>query len=170
MKITNLHQLFLHELRDLHSAETQIIKALPKLIDSATNEDLKYALSEHLEVTKEHLARLDQIDTEIKFKKDSQVCQGIKGILTEGDKAVAEVSDDSTRDAAIIASAQKVEHYEMATYGTVVSYAREMSHENAADLLQQTLEEEGDANKTLTSLAEGGLLVDGINKMAMKTE
>lgn len=170
MKITNLHELLIHELRDLYSAESQIIKALPKLISKANNEELKNALQDHLEVTKNHLSRLDEIAEEIEFKSSLPVCLGIKGIIVEGDKTVTEVSDPPTRDAAIIAAAQRVEHYEIAAYGTAMSFANEMGHDYVADLLQQTLDEESDADKLLTSLAEGGLLSEGINSQAVKVE
>jgi ferritin-like metal-binding protein YciE len=170
MKITNLHELFIHVLRDLYSAESQIIKALPKLIAKTTSEDLKTALQDHLDVTKNHLTRLDEMAEEFDFKAAAQVCLGVKGIIAEGDKTVAEISDPATRDAAIIAAAQRVEHYEIATYGAAMSFANEMGHDYAADLLQQTLDEESDADKLLTSLAEGGLLSDGINSKAAKEE
>jgi ferritin-like metal-binding protein YciE len=170
MKITNLHELLIHELQDLYSAESQIIKALPKLITKAKNEDLKGALQDHLEVTKTQLARLDEISEEIEFKTGTPECVGIKGILAEGDKTVAQVSDPSTRDAAIISAAQRVEHYEIAVYGSAMSFANEMGHDYVADLLQQTLDEESDTDKLLTSLAEGGLLSDGINSKAVKED
>jgi ferritin-like metal-binding protein YciE len=170
MKISNLHELLIYELRDLYSAESQITKALPKLISKTSNEDLKTALQDHLEVTHNHLTRLDEIAEEIEFKSQLPVCVGIKGIITEGDKVVAEISDPATRDAAIISAAQRVEHYEIAGYGTAMSFANEMSHDYVADLLQQTLDEESDADKLLTSLAEGGLLSVGINSAAAKEE
>jgi ferritin-like metal-binding protein YciE len=168
MPVTDLHGLFLHELRDLYSAESQIIKALPKMITAASDSKLKEALTEHLLVTKKQLARLDTIGEEFDFKISGHECQGIKGIITEAEETLKEIKDAATKDAAIIVSAQRVEHYEMAAYGGAVAFAKEMDHAEAAGLLETTLKEEGDADKALSGLAQGGMFSEGLNQTAIK--
>lgn len=168
MAITDLHQLFLHELRNLYSAESLIIKALPKMIAEASHEELKLALDEHLIITKAQLERLDTIAEDFNFKTREHECVGMKGILSEAEETLKEITDPATKDAAIIASAQKVEHYEIAGYGSVSQYARDMEHDEAADILEETLDEEIEADDNLTELAEGGLFSSGINKEAIE--
>jgi ferritin-like metal-binding protein YciE len=153
MKLNSFEDLYLEQLRDLYDAEQQIIKALPKMIDAAQAEQLKEAMSEHLEVTKEQATRLEQIFKQMGQKASAENCKGIEGILKEGNDLVGEIKDASVRDAAIIASAQRVEHYEMAGYGTARSYAQLLQQNDASQLLQQTLDEEQEADQTLTSLA-----------------
>lgn len=167
MAISNLQQLFEHELQDLHSAETQIIGALPKMIALANHAELKTALEDHLEVTREQLERLNSVMSKMSVKASSMTCEGMKGILTEGEKSLKEISDPSTRDAAIIAAAQRVEHYEMAGYGTVVEYAKQLGLSEAADILQETLDEEGEADASLNTLATGGWFTEGLNEQAV---
>ena len=153
MKFESLHDLYLNELHDLYHAEHQIIKALPKMIESANSSDLRNALSSHLEQTQIHVDRLEQVfrlhNEEIKGEK----CKGMQGIIDEGKDLAKHDENVDVRDAAIIASAQKVEHYEMASYGTVRTWAKLMGHDDAAVLLQQTLDEEGQADKKLTDIA-----------------
>ncbi|HWB84284.1 MAG TPA: ferritin-like domain-containing protein [Bryobacteraceae bacterium] len=154
MKLQSLHDLYINELYDLYNAEKQILKALPKMIDSASHSELRSGLSEHMEQTREHVRRLERIfqmhNVEIKDEK----CEGIQGILEEGKDIIKHDENKNVLDAAIIAAAQKVEHYEMASYGSVRTWARQMGHQQAADLLQQTLNEEGEADKKLTTVAE----------------
>lgn len=164
--IANLHDLLTHELKDLHSAESQIIVALPKMIKATTNEQLQKALEEHLAITKQHLHRLETIGQEITFKVDEKVCEGMKGILAEGEKGLKEISDEATKDAAIIASAQKVEHYEIAAYGTAIEYAHQLELPSVGELLSHTINEEKQADATLSKLAKGNLFTTGINEMA----
>jgi ferritin-like metal-binding protein YciE len=153
MKFESLHDLYLNELHDLYHAENQIIKALPKMIESANSTELRNALANHLEQTRTHVDRLEQVfrlhNEEIKGEK----CKGMQGILDEGKDFVKHDENLDVRDAAIIASAQKVEHYELAGYGTARRWAQLMSQDEAARLLQQTLDEEGEADKKLTDIA-----------------
>jgi ferritin-like metal-binding protein YciE len=153
MKLENLQQLYLKELRDLYSAETQITDALPKLIDAAHNAELKKALQEHLNVTQTQIGRLEQIFQSLNEKSGGETCKGMKGVIKEGDEIVSAGGDPSTVDAGIISAAQRVEHYEMAGYGTVRTYAKLLGRDQDASLLQQTLKEEEEADKTLTQIA-----------------
>jgi ferritin-like metal-binding protein YciE len=153
MKLENLQQLYLKELRDLYSAETQITDALPKLIDAAHNSELKNALQEHLNVTQTQIGRLEQIFQSLNESSSGETCKGMKGVIKEGDEIVSAGGDPATVDAGIISAAQRVEHYEMAGYGTVRTYAKLLGRDQDATLLQQTLDEEGEADKTLTEIA-----------------
>jgi len=153
MKLNSLQELYVEQLKDLYDAEQQITKALPKLIDAATSSDLKEGLTEHLEVTQEHVTRLEQIFETLGEKAKAEKCKGIKGIIDEGDDLVGSIKDGDIRDAAIIASAQRVEHYEMAGYGTARTYAKLLDQDDAGQLLQKTLDEEKDADQKLTTLA-----------------
>ncbi len=154
MEIDTLQKLYVEELRDLHSAERQIIQALPKMIKAATSPDLKAGLEEHLEITREQLARLDQIFEKLGKRGTGKKCKGMEGVLADGKEVLEADMEDDVRDAAIISAAQHVEHYEMAGYGTVRTYAQLLGETAAMKLLQQTLDEEGDADKQLTQLAE----------------
>jgi len=153
MKLETLHDLYVNELHDLYDAENQIVKALPKMIESSRSTELRNALSNHLEETRTQVRRLEQIfqmhGEDIKGEK----CKGLRGIIDEGEDLIKHDDNLNVRDAAIIAAAQKVEHYEMAGYGTVRTWAEMMGHERAAQLLQETLNEEGEADKKLTSIA-----------------
>jgi ferritin-like metal-binding protein YciE len=153
MKLENLQQLYLKELRDLYSAENQITEALPKLIDASHNSELKNALQEHLQVTKNQISRLDTIFQTLNQKPTGETCKGMKGVIKEGDEIVSGGGDFSTVDAGIISAAQRVEHYEMAGYGTVRTYAKLLGQEEHARLLQQTLQEEEEADKKLSEIA-----------------
>ena len=153
MKLENLQQLYLKELRDLYDAENQITGALPKLIDAANNSELKNALQEHLNVTQTQIKRLEQIFQTLNEKATGETCKGMKGVIKEGDEIVSAGGDPSTVDAGIISAAQRVEHYEMAGYGTVRNYAKLLGQEEHGRLLQQTLDEEEKADKTLTQIA-----------------
>lgn len=153
MKPNSLRELYAEQLKDLYDAEHQIIKALPKMIDAAQAEELKDALNEHLDVTKEQARRLEQIFKNLGEKAKAEKCKGMQGILNEGNDLVSGIEDGNVRDAAIIASAQRVEHYEMAGYGTARTYAELLDEEEAKELLQQTLNEEEEADQVLTNLA-----------------
>jgi ferritin-like metal-binding protein YciE len=152
-----LHNAFINELRDTYDAEKQLIKALPKMAKAANTDALKEALERHLEETREHASRLEQVFSGLDEKVKGKHCEGMAGIIEEGQNILAEDLDDSALDACIIAAGQRAEHYEMAAYGTLVAWARAMGHEDAADLLQETLDEEKAADQTLSSLAEGGI-------------
>jgi len=153
MKLENLQQLFLKELRDLYDAENQITEALPKLINASRNAELKSALQEHLQVTREQINRLDRIFRMLNEKPTGETCKGMKGVIKEGDEIVSAGGDASTVDAGIISAAQRVEHYEMAGYGTVRTYAQLLGQNEMARLLQQTLSEEEEADRKLTQIA-----------------
>jgi ferritin-like metal-binding protein YciE len=154
MKLENLQQLFVKELRDLYDAENQITDALPKLIDAAQHSELKNALQQHLNVTQQQITRLDRIFQMLNEKPAGETCKGMKGVIKEGDEIVSQGGDPSTVDAGIISAAQRVEHYEMAGYGTVRTYAELLGQNEMARLLDQTLKEEQEADKTLSQIAK----------------
>src|ERR671912_1068507 len=151
-----LHDAFLDELRDTYDAEKQIIKALPKMAKAASSPELRSAFEMHLEETRGQVARLEEVFAALGEKVRGKHCDGMAGIIEEGKSAMEEF-EETTLDAALIASAQRVEHYEMAAYGTLVAWAKAMGHTEAADLLEETLDEEKSTDAKLTQLAEGGI-------------
>jgi ferritin-like metal-binding protein YciE len=153
-KMQSLHDLFIKELSDLHSAETQIIKALPKMQKAAASPKLQEAFEHHLEETKQQFSRLEEVFERLGEKPGKKPCKGMEGIIEEGAEVLQMKGDDATRDAALIASAQKVEHYEIASYGTVATYARMLGDMDAARILGQILSEEKRTDEKLTQLAE----------------
>lgn len=153
MKLESLHDLYLEQLRDLYSAEKQILKALPKVIKSTNSPDLRAALSNHLEETKNHALRLEQIFQLHNEPAKAETCDGMKGILEEADDILDHDENVTVRDAGIIAGCQRVEHYEIAGYGSVRTWAEQMGHSEAARLLQETLDEEKRADRVLTETA-----------------
>ena len=152
-----LHDAFLDELRDLYDAEKQLTKALPKMAKAAHSPDLRAAFEDHLEETRGHVERLEEVFESLDEKARGKHCDGIAGIIDEGKSVMDEDMNEATMDARLIAAGQRAEHYEMAAYGTVVAWARDMGHDDAERLLQETLEEEKAADEKLTSLAEGGI-------------
>jgi ferritin-like metal-binding protein YciE len=154
MALESLQDLYLEQLKDLHSAEEQIIEALPKMIDQTSHAELRQAFELHLKQTKEQLRRLDQIGQRAGQKLTGHKCKGMEGLLEEGEEMMNERADSDVLDAALIAAAQRVEHYEMAGYGCARTYARMLGLNDDARLLQQTLDEEGDTDHLLTDLAE----------------
>jgi ferritin-like metal-binding protein YciE len=156
-KAGTLHDAFIDELRDTYDAERQIVKALPKMIKATTSEELRAAFESHLEETRAQVERLEQVFELCDEKVRGKHCEGMGGIIEEGKTMMEEEFDDTTMDAVLIASAQRVEHYEMAAYGTLVAWARDMGHNEAAELLEQTLAEEKAADEKLTTIAEGGI-------------
>jgi len=154
MKLETLKDLYIHELKDLYSAEKQIIKALPKMVKAATDEQLAAGFEEHLEQTKKHVARLEKILTSHDESTRGPKCEGMEGVLKEGDEMIKEDAEDEVRDAGLIAAAQRVEHYEMAGYGCARTYAELLEDRDGAQLLQTTLTEESDTDKKLTKLAK----------------
>jgi ferritin-like metal-binding protein YciE len=155
-----LHDAFLEELRDTYDAEKQLTKALPKLAKAASSADLRAAFESHLEETRGHVERLEQVFESLDEKVRGKHCEGIAGIIDEGKTILEEDFDEATMDACLIAAGQRAEHYEMAAYGTLVAWARGMGHTEAATLLQETLDEEKAADEKLTALAEGGINQD----------
>ena len=152
-----LHDAFIDELRDAYDAEKQLTKALPKMARAASSPELRAAFEAHLEETRGQIERLEQVFERLDEKVRGKHCDGIAGIIEEGKAVMEEDFDEATMDACLIAGGQRAEHYEMAAYGTLVAWARAMGHQEAADLLQQTLDEEKAADKKLSALAESGI-------------
>lgn len=161
MQIETLQELYIDELRDLYSAEAQILKALPKVTKYTTNPELRSALTEHERVTRGHVARLERIFKELGEKPTGKTCEGMKGILKEESELIDEKPDPELLDAGIIGKAQSVEHYEIAGYGTACEWAMELGFDTQAQLLEQTLAEEKEADETLTRIAKSA-----VNSMA----
>lgn len=163
LKIKDLHTLFVHELKDLYSAESQILEALPKMVEAANASELVEAFESHLEETKEHKARLEKIFESLEFSPTGEHCNGIEGLLEEGEEMIDKDAPDDVKDAGLIASAQRVEHYEMAGYGCARTFARLLGLDDIADTLQTTLDEEGDADAKLTRIAEASINREAVN-------
>lgn len=154
MRLDSLQELFVTELQDLYDAENRLVKALPDIADKASHAELQNALRQHLEQTRGQVRRLEEVFDGLGVKPKGQKCKGMVGILDEGDDLASKSGDPSAIDAGIIASAQKVEHYEIASYGTLCSYAQTLGHTRAYQLLSQNLQEEKETDQKLTSLAE----------------
>jgi len=152
--LNSLQDLFVHELKDLYSAEQQILQALPKMAGATEHAELRQAFEEHTEVTREQVRRLDMIADELGIDLKGHKCRGMEGIIKEGQELLDSKADASVLDAGLIGAAQRVEHYEMAGYGTARTFARRLGHERAAALLQRTLDEEGNTDHRLTAIAE----------------
>ena len=155
--IESLEELLQEELKDIYDAEKQLTKALPKLAKASSNPDLRGAFESHLEETRGHVERLEEVFGSLDEKVRGKHCDGIAGIIEEGKSIMGEDFDETTMDACLIAAGQRAEHYEMAAYGTLVAWAQAMGHSEAASLLQETLDEEKAADKKLSGLAEGGI-------------
>lgn len=162
MKLKSLQDLYVAELKDLYSAEHQITKALPKMIKSTSSPDLRDALSSHLEETQEHVRRLEQVFEHLNTSPGRKKCKGMEGLIEEGQELMTELEGSDAADAGVVAAAQKVEHYEMASYGTARAYARLLGHEESAELLGQTLEEEKMADEKLSQIAESHINMEAI--------
>lgn len=154
MKLNSLHDLYITELRDLYDAENRILKALPKMAEAASSPELKSAFEEHLQQTRTQTSRLEQIFQKLGESPKGQKCKGVEGIIDEGEDLMDEDAPPAVADAALIGAAQRVEHYEIASYGTVRTYARRLGYQDHERLLSETLEEEGQTDKKLTRLAE----------------
>jgi ferritin-like metal-binding protein YciE len=159
MKLNTLKDLYIHELKDLYSAENQIIKALPKMVKAATNDQLASGFQEHLEQTKGHAERLEKILSSLDESTRGPKCKGMEGVIAEGSEMIGEEADEEVRDAGLIAAAQRVEHYEIAGYGTARTYASLLGDKDGEKLLQMTLDEEADTDKKLTALATSSINV-----------
>ena len=162
MALESLQELYVEQLKDLHSAEEQIIEALPKMIEKAEHAELRQAFELHLRQTREQLRRLDQIGQRAGQKLTGHKCKGMEGLLEEGEETLKKRADSDVLDAALIAAAQRVEHYEMAGYGCARTYARLLGLNDDAKLLQQTLDEEGDTDHLLTDLAERVINIEAL--------
>lgn len=167
MQLRTLQDLFEHEIADLYDAETQLVNALPTMAEAAENDELRSAFVQHLGETRDHVSRLEEIRAEIASSMRAQ-CDGMRGLIKEADEVVVAVGDPNVKDAALIGAAQRVEHYEIAAYGTARTLADELDLGDAKELLDQTLDEEGTADKLLTKIATGGMLKAGINARAQR--
>src|SRR5437764_14907018 len=152
--IESLEELLQDELKDIYDAEKQITKALPKMAKKAASEELRQAFEEHLHQTEQQIERLEQVFEQLEIPARGKKCEGMKGLIEEAQTMMSEADDDATRDAVMIASAQKVEHYEIAAYGTARTWANLLGKGEVASLLEETLEEEKETDKRLTSIAE----------------
>ncbi|AMV23337.1 hypothetical protein VT84_02940 [Gemmata sp. SH-PL17] len=160
MPLDSLHDLYVNELKDLYNAENQLIKALPRMAKAATAPELRAAFAAHLEVTRGQIERLDRIFNGLGVSPKGKKCKAMEGLIAEGKEVMEEDGEDEVIDAALIAAAQRVEHYEMAGYGCVRAFANLLGYADAAALLQKTLDEEGEADKKLTELAESVINVE----------
>jgi ferritin-like metal-binding protein YciE len=168
MKFDSLRDVFAEQVNDLRSAEEQLIQALPKLAGAAGSDELRRAFEEHLAQTRGHLDRIDDVISTTGISKSGEVCKGMKGLIEEGDEIVSATGDPMAKDAALIAAAQRVEHYEIAAYGTVATLAGHLDLDDAKDILGQTLDEEESADKLLTKIATGGMFKAGVNQRAAR--
>lgn len=162
MKLKSLQDLYVEELKDLYNAENQLLKALPKMAKAASAPELRAAFEDHLEETRGQVKRLEQIFKKLDASAKGKKCKAMEGLIEEGKEVMAEDAEPAVLDAALISAAQRVEHYEMAGYGCVRTFARQLGYEDAAELLQETLDEEAAADKKLTELAETIINVEAV--------
>jgi ferritin-like metal-binding protein YciE len=168
MSINTLKDLFVNRLHDIYDAEKQVSEIMPALTLAAGNQELKTLFSAESDGAREQVSRLEEIYREIGVSDDSVKSDGMRGIIREGVELMQEAGDPAVKDAALISIAREMKHYEMATYGSMRTWAREMEYPDIADLLQDTLDEEGDTDRKLTKLAEGGMFSKGLNEKAPK--
>jgi ferritin-like metal-binding protein YciE len=166
MQLQSLDDVLQHQLNDLMSAEQQLVAALPKMAQAASHDELRSAFDNHLQETRGHVNRLEEVFSQVGATPSGEPCKAMQGLIAEGEEVIATAGDPSAKDAALIAAAQRVEHYEIAAYGTAKALAGELDQGDAENLLDQTLTEEGKADKLLTKIATGGLLREGINRQA----
>ena len=162
MQIDSLNKLYMEDLKDVYSAEKQLLQALPRMAKKAKNEQLRKGFEQHLETTRQQVERLDQIFERLGKAARGKKCKAMEGLIEEGKEMMQEDMEDEVMDAALIASAQKIEHYEIAAYGTLRTYAELLGEKSDARLLQQTLDEEGNMDKQLTQLAESQINVEAM--------
>jgi ferritin-like metal-binding protein YciE len=154
LELNTLQDLFLAQLKDLYDAEHRLTEAIPKMADAAHSADLKQAFQQHHEETETHVIRLEQIFREMGLEPERETCEAAQGLIAEGEEVINADGSPAVKDAALIAAAQRIEHYEIAGYGTARTFAHQLGHERFAALLQETLDEEGNADKILTEVAE----------------
>jgi ferritin-like metal-binding protein YciE len=164
MSLESLEELFVHEIKDIFDAEKQIVKALPKMIKAVETAELQTALKEHLAVTEKHVERLEEVFELLEKPARGKKCAGMEGLLKEGSSLLEEEAEAPVLDAAVIGAAQKVEHYEICAYGTLIAFAEELGYDEIAELLSQSLEEEKEADETLSEISAG------VNKAACECE
>jgi len=170
MELDSLKNLYIDELKDLYSAEKQLVKALPKMVKAAKHPELKQAFADHLEQTKGHVERLEQVFEMLEGSPRGKKCAGMEGLIEEAQELIGEEPEPDVLDAGLISKAQHVEHYEMAGYGTVRTYARQLGFQDQAELLQETLNEEGETDKKLTELAVTSVNLDAENQFGEEEE
>jgi ferritin-like metal-binding protein YciE len=168
MRLETTEDVLIDQIADLQSAEDQLLQALPKMASAASNEDLRQAFQHHLDQTRGHAERLRRISSLIPSGVPAEECKGMKGLIEEGEEIVTAEGTPDAKDAALIAAAQRVEHYEIAAYGTARTLAKELDMDDASDLLEQTLDEEKTADELLNRIATGGLLRQGVNERAAR--
>lgn len=166
-RINTMAELFQHDLEDLLSAEQQLVEALPRMADAAGASSLKNAFKDHLKQTKTHVTRLEKAFKKLGKEPKATLCKGMQGLIKEGDEIIKNATDQAVMDAGLIGAAQRIEHYEIAGYGTARAHAHVLGYTELVDLLQTTLDEEGEANKHLTQLAEGRMSFVGANDKAL---
>jgi ferritin-like metal-binding protein YciE len=166
VEFRSLQDVFEEQLGDLYDAEKQLLTALPKLAGAASSEELRKAFQNHLQETRGHVERLERVFSDLSLPMPTEQCKAMRGLIAEGEEVVQATGDPTAKDAALIAAAQRVEHYEIAGYGTVRTLARELDHDEAAALLDDTLNEEGKADQLLTKIATGGMFRSGVNQEA----
>jgi ferritin-like metal-binding protein YciE len=166
MGFNSLEDVLKEQLEDLHSAETQLVEALPKMAQAAHHDELREAFQHHLEETRGHLKRVEDALGELGVSHPTEVCKGMQGLLAEGEEMIAMDGDPTAKDAGLIAAAQRVEHYEIAGYGTARQLAEDCGFDDIRDLMDQTLDEESAADKLLTKIATGGMFKAGVNQRA----
>jgi ferritin-like metal-binding protein YciE len=168
MGLQSLDDVLQEQVKDLLSAEKQLVAALPKVADAASSKELKKAISEHLEQTRGHVQRLEQVTGMLGMDASATTCKAMQGLVAEGEEVLGKSGDPVAKDAAIIAAAKRIEHYEIAAYGTARTLAGELDHQEAKKLLSETLDEESAADKLLTKIATGGMFKSGINQAAAR--
>jgi ferritin-like metal-binding protein YciE len=166
MQLNTLNDVLEEQLTDLYSAEQQLITALPKMAQAASSAELRQAFETHLQETRGHFERLQELLPTLGFQTGGETCEAMQGLIKEGDKVVRAQGDPNAKDAALIAAAQRVEHYEIAAYGTARTLADQLDLDDAKDILDQTLDEESHADSLLTKIATGGLFKSGVNQQA----
>jgi ferritin-like metal-binding protein YciE len=167
MQLNSLQDVLQEQLEDLYDAEQQLVTALPKVATAATSTELREAIEQHLEETRGHVTRLEQVFSEAGLTAAGHHCDAMEGLLKEGEEIISATGDSMAKDAALIAAAQRVEHYEIAGYGTAKTLARELGYDEAGSLLDEILDEESAADKKLTTIATGGMFRSGVNKAAV---
>jgi ferritin-like metal-binding protein YciE len=168
-QLQSLDDVLMDQLADLHSAETQLVQALPKVASSASTPELKTAIEQHLEETRGHVRRLEEAFSELGTSIPKEHCKGMEGLIQEGEKVIGAQGDSAAKDAALIAAAQRVEHYEIAGYGTARTLADQLGHDEVKRLLNETLDEESATDAKLSKIATGGVFKSGVNKEAART-
>jgi ferritin-like metal-binding protein YciE len=166
MGFHSLKDVLQEQLEDLHSAETQLVEALPKMAQAAHHDELRTAIEHHLEETREHVKRVEEALGELGVSSPTEICKGMKGLIAEGEEIIGKGGDPMAGDAALIAAAQRVEHYEIAAYGTARQLAGDCGFDGIKDLMDQTLDEESQADTLLTKIATGGMFKAGVNQQA----